>query len=103
METGMAKSWKAKSWESDVAQNFHRDPLDHGPHVLRFNNRAASGQAPDRDDHLRSHGCGDLANRMVHSAGVEPTTSAFGGQRSIQLSYECLLLFQTTIEPQVGR
>jgi hypothetical protein len=31
----------------------------------------------------------DKGKKMVHQAGFEPTTTAFGGQYSIQLSYWC--------------
>jgi hypothetical protein len=33
--------------------------------------------------------CSHYADKMAHPARFELTTSAFGGQRSIQLSYGC--------------
>ena len=36
-----------------------------------------------------AEGCSQICTEVAHPRGFEPLASAFGGQRSIQLSYGC--------------
>src|SRR5262249_62035184 len=48
------------------------------------------GHSADRGPCADAAGETKLLEKLAHPTGFEPATSAFGGQRSIQLSYGCL-------------
>ena len=48
--------------------------------------RSTEANRPQCKRHSRFKEC----RFVVHSTGIEPVTSSFGGKRSIQLSYECV-------------
>ncbi len=88
------QGWLVRLVEQRMAQ--HRDLLSGGGECSKLSTALA---APGGDGLVvrfvagnkkaPGHGPGAFSLKLVHPAGFEPTTPAFGGQYSIQLSYGC--------------
>jgi hypothetical protein len=58
--------------------------------MARLNALLFAGASSSQCNEDRKRKCG-RKQEMVHPRGFEPLASAFGGQRSIQLSYGCFV------------